>query len=177
MNRLQDQIQLFEKLLAELQALFPEHDLEGRSVPSDDLFVTIPAVGLHPVVRLLLDEFDLYHLSTITGQAREENLELLYHFWDQHGVTLRILLPYDALAMPTLTDLIPGAAFYEREVQEMLGVTFEGHPGPQRLLMPDDWEGEEHPLLPERDEDDEDNGEDGEKKEGKKDGKKEGKRQ
>ena len=147
MSRLKKQIQLFEKLLAELQALFPEHDLEGRSVPSDDLFVTIPADGLHPAVRLLLDEFDLYHLSTITGQAREENLELLYNFWDQHGVTLRILLPYDALAMPTLTDLIPGAAFYEREVQEMLGVTFEGHPDPQRLLMPDDWEGE-HPLLP-----------------------------
>ncbi len=154
MSRLKKQIQLFEKLLAELQALFPEHDLEGRSVPSDDLFVTIPADGLHPAVRLLLDEFDLYHLSTITGQAREENLELLYNFWDQHGVTLRILLPYDALAMPTLTDLIPGAAFYEREVQEMLGVTFEGHPDPQRLLMPDDWEGE-HPLLPDLPEHDE----------------------
>ncbi|MFP4395262.1 MAG: NADH-quinone oxidoreductase subunit C [Anaerolineales bacterium] len=147
MNPSQDQIQLFEKLLSELQMLFPEHDLEGRSVPSDDFFVTIPADGLHPAVRLLLDEFDLYHLSTITGQAREENLELLYHFWDRRGVTLRILLPYDALAMPTLTDLIPGAAFYEREIQEMLGVTFEGHPGPQRLLMPDDWQGE-HPLLP-----------------------------
>ncbi len=151
MNRLEKQIQLFEKLLTELQALFPEHDLEGRSVPSDDLFITIPADGLRAAVRLLLDEFDLYHLSTITGQAHEENLELLYHFWDRHGVTLRILLPYDALTMPTLTDLIPGANFYEREIWEMLGVTFEGHPDLQRLLMPDDWEGE-HPLRLEYDE-------------------------
>ena len=153
MSRLKKQIQLFEKLLTELQALFPEHDLEGRSVPSDDLFVTIPADGLRAAVRLLLDEFDLYHLSTITGQAREENLELLYHFWDRHGVTLRILLPdllddNEALSIPTLTDLIPGADFYEREIWEMLGVTFEGHPDLRPLLMPDDWQGE-HPLRPE----------------------------
>lgn len=151
MNKSKKDIPLFEKLLLELQALFPEHEIAGRHVPPDDLFITIPADGLHAAVRLFLDEFDLYHLSTITGQAHEENLELLYHFWNQHGVTLRILLPYDALTMPTLTNLIPGANFYEREIWEMLGVTFEGHPDLQRLLMPDDWEGE-HPLRPEYDE-------------------------
>jgi NADH-quinone oxidoreductase subunit C len=153
MSRLIKQIRLFEELLATLQARFPEHDLEGRSVPPDDLFITIPAEGLRPAVRLLLEEFDLTHLSTITGQAREDSIELLYHFWDQHGVTLRVILPnlFDENEAPTiasLTDLIPGAAFYEREIWEMLGVAIEGHPNLKPLLMPDDWEGE-HPLRPE----------------------------
>ncbi len=153
MSRLIKQIRLFEELLAALQAHFPDHDLEGHGVPADDLFITIPADGLRAAVSILLEDFDLLHLSTITGQTREENIELLYHFWDRHGVTLRVLLPnlpdeHETPTIASLTDLIPGAAFYEREIWEMLGVTFEGLSDPQPLLMPDDWEGE-HPLRPE----------------------------
>ena len=151
MSRLIKQIRLFEELLAALQAHFPEHDLEGHGVPADDLFITIPADGLRAAVSILLEDFDLLHLSTITGQIREENIELLYHFWDRHGVTLRVLLPKDTPTSASLTDLIPGADFYEREIWEMLGVTFEGHPDLRPLLMPDDWQGE-HPLGPENSE-------------------------
>jgi hypothetical protein len=43
------------------------------------------------------------------------------------------------------TDVIVGAAFYEREIMEMLGVTFEGHPEPKPLFLPDDW-GAAKPL-------------------------------
>lgn len=116
--------------------------LDAYRVPVDDLVVTLPADGLKQAVKVLMEIFEMHHLSTITGQHTPEGIELLYHFWEGQGLTLRTRLPHDEARIASLTDLIPGAAFYEREVAEMLHVTFEGHPDPRPLLLPDDWHGE-----------------------------------
>ncbi len=128
-------------VIAALQAAFPDADLAPRVVPLDDTFVTLPAAMLRPAVQMLLDSLGVHHLSTITGVDTGEVVELLYHFWNEHGLTLRVPLAYDALSVASITDLIPGAAFYERELTEMLAVTIEGLPDPQPLLLPDDWDG------------------------------------
>jgi NADH-quinone oxidoreductase subunit C len=53
--------------------------------------------------------------------------------------------------VPTLVDMWPTATFQEREVFDMFGVPFAGHPSLQRILMPDDWDGhpqrKDHPLV------------------------------
>jgi len=116
--------------------------LQVRKVPLDDTFVTLPSDCVHPAVQVLIDQFDLRHLSTITGQDTGDEIQLLYHFWDGHGLTLCTSLSREDARIATLIDLIPGAAFYEREVSEMLHVTFVGHPDPHTLLLPDDWNGE-----------------------------------
>ena len=130
-----------EAILTALQRAFPDCALEPRHVPFAETFVTLPSDRLHAAVEVLLADFDLHHLSTITGQDTGNVIELLYHFWQGQGLTLRTVLAYDSLSIATVTDLIAGAAFYEREIMEMLGVTFEGHPEPQPLFLPDDWEG------------------------------------
>ena len=57
---------------------------------------------------------------------------------------LRVQVPADEPAVPTLFDLWPGAENLEREVYDMFGIAFEGHPDLTRILMPEDWRG--HPL-------------------------------
>ena len=63
---------------------------------------------------------------------------------DGRRLRLRVQVPAADPVLPTLFDLWPGAENLEREVQDMFGVSFEGHPDPTRILMPEDWVG--HPL-------------------------------
>jgi len=129
-------------ILEALRDTFSAETIEARSVPMDETFVTLPPDCIRPAVRLLIEQFDLRHLSTITGLDTGSEIELLYHFWDGRGLTLRTSLPREKPHIATVTNLIPGAAFYEREVSEMLGVTFDGHPDLRALLLPEDWDGE-----------------------------------
>ena len=59
-------------------------------------------------------------------------------------IRLRVQIPADDPTVATLFDLYPGTEALEREVADMFGIVFEGHPDPSRILMPPDWEG--HPL-------------------------------
>ena len=131
-----------DQIVQALSAIQPTEPLEVQRVPVDELFVTLSPVHVRPAVQMLIERFDLCHLSTITAQDVDGEIELLYHFWQGTGLTLRTSLPRKDARIATLTDLVPGAAFYEREVSEMLHVTFEGHPDPRPLLLPDDWNGE-----------------------------------
>ena len=64
----------------------------------------------------------------------------------QHKARLRMTteLPRHDPVLASITPLWPGAGFGEREVYDMFGIVFEGHPDLTRILMPDDWVG--HPL-------------------------------
>ena len=57
---------------------------------------------------------------------------------------MRVQVPADDATVPTLFDLWPGSESLEREVYDMFGIVFEGHPDLSRILMPEDWTG--HPL-------------------------------
>ncbi len=59
------------------------------------------------------------------------------------NVRLRVLvgLGSDSAVAPSITGVYPGANFFEREVFDLFGITFTGHPDLTRILMPDDWEG------------------------------------
>lgn len=59
-------------------------------------------------------------------------------------LSVRVQVDGEAPTLPSAVGLYPGAAWPEREVHDMFGVVFEGHPDLRRILMPDDWEG--YPL-------------------------------
>jgi len=86
------------------------------------------------------------HLAIISSSDRGDDVELIYHFTIYYGhhlqelsLGLRVSLPKSDLKIPTLTDIIPGALFTERETQEMMGVEIIGIPDDRRLFLPDDF--------------------------------------
>jgi len=68
----------------------------------------------------------------------------LYSMMLGHTLRLKIYVPGDDAVAPTITGVYPPAGWLEREVWDLLGVAFEGHPDLRRILLPHDWTG--HPL-------------------------------
>ena len=91
------------------------------------------------------------HLSAITGLEVEDGIELLYHLSNGNILlTIRIKLPKNEAVAPSITNVIRGATLYEQEIHDLLGVKFAGHPNLERLILPDDWPADNHPLRKSR---------------------------
>jgi len=76
-------------------------------------------------------------------------MEILYHFtFDEVNLTttFRTKLDKNHLEIESLAPLFKGADWIEREIHEMLGINFKGHPNLTRLLLPDEWPEGVYPL-------------------------------
>ena len=89
---------------------------------------------------------DYPHLSVVSGVDCGETVELLYHMSVFFGIagkevciTVTVPLPKDDLTVPTISSLIPGAVYTEREKQEMLGITVTDIPDSRGLFLPADF--------------------------------------
>ena len=114
----------------------------------------------HDVAAFLRDDqrftqcMDVTAVDHLVDEARvvpagvdAERFEVVANFLSHpRNRRLRVIaeVPADDTTIASLADLYPGLAFPEREVYDLLGVTFAGHPDLTRILLPDDWDG--HPL-------------------------------
>jgi NADH-quinone oxidoreductase subunit C len=86
------------------------------------------------------------HRDVAPGVERER-FEVVAQFLNHEQrsrVRLRVQVPADDPTLPSIVDVYPGADAMEREVFDMFGISFDGHPDLTRILMPEDWDG--HPL-------------------------------
>ncbi len=104
------------------------------------------------VARFLFSELGL-RFSIASGVDTPEGIEILYHFsFDKTGefFTARVILTDKKHPeIDSLATLFPGANWIEREIWEMLGVNFKGHPNLKRLLLSEDWPEGKYPLRKE----------------------------
>ena len=80
-------------------------------------------------------------------EIRSERFELVVNLLShqkRERVRLRIQVPESDPTVPTLFDIFPGTEALEREVHDLFGINFDGHPDMTRILMPENWQG--HPL-------------------------------
>ena len=112
--------------------------------------LSIKIEALHDIAAFCRDElgFDyLLDISSLDHFGEDPRFEMVYELYSMaDGVHLRLkaVVPgEDNPAAPTISDLWPTAALHEREVYDMLGIHFDGHPDLRRILM---WEG--YPFFP-----------------------------
>jgi NADH-quinone oxidoreductase subunit C len=89
----------------------------------------------------------LSDITCVDWYPSEPRFEVVYallsHKYKQH-IRLKVKLSGDDTVVDSLTELWPGADMFEREVFDLFGIRFQGHPYLRRIMMPDDWKG--HPL-------------------------------
>jgi len=139
-------------LIAVLQDAAPGAQLEAA--PSIDLQTTIyvAADALAGVSRTLRDRGDLAFafLADITAvdfwptEPRFELVYILVSPANRLRLRLKVRLNAEPAHVATVSGIWPAANWLEREVWDMFGIVFDGHPDPRRLLMPEDWDG--YPL-------------------------------
>ncbi len=122
-----------------------------------------PTVDLHAVIYVPADEvpalagalrdrgdlaFDLLaEVTAVDFWPREPRFEVVYVLVSTANrlrLRMKARLPGEGARIATVTGVWPAANWLEREVWDLFGIVFDGHPDLRRLLMPEDWEG--HPL-------------------------------
>ena len=93
------------------------------------------------------------HCACVTAQAYEDRYETVYHLrrYDDPTEELGIVVPTasDAPVSESGAAVYPTAEWHEREAYDLVGIEYDGHPDPRRILLPETWQG--HPLAPDYD--------------------------
>ena len=153
----QIQLNQSEQDLADVLSAQFGQDVQALSPTSDMPTFRVAESRLKDVLRFLktraTPKFQrLEDLSAIDESARRQrdrftDYTVVYHLLSLDSadrVRLKVELQGQDPTTPSITDLWPSANWYEREVFDLMGIRFEGHPNLRRIIMPPDWEG--HPL-------------------------------
>ncbi len=124
----------------------------GAKFDRDELTIYIDRPFIREACVILRDDpaYPFNVLSDVTcvdWYPSEPRFEVVYHLLSipqKDRVRLKVKVSGDDPSVESLTSVWPAANFFEREVFDLFGVRFQGHPYLRRILMPEDWEG--HPL-------------------------------
>jgi NADH-quinone oxidoreductase subunit C len=114
----------------------------------DELTITIDRAFIRDACNILKPEFNfLSDVTSVDWLPSEPRFQVTYHLLShklKERVRLRVMLPGGQPTVESIISVWPAANFFEREIHDLMGIRFIGHPNMTRILMPDDWEG--HPL-------------------------------
>ena len=126
--------------------------VEGAKFDRDEVSVYIDRAYIREACVLLRDNpqcpFDfLSDVTCVDWYPSEPRFEVIYHVLsvaNRERVRLKVRLDGNSPVVESVTPVWPAANFFEREVFDLFGIRFTGHPYLRRIQMPEDWEG--HPL-------------------------------
>jgi NADH-quinone oxidoreductase subunit C len=125
--------------------------LLGRSIQNGELTITIEPGDIVAAVKVLRDDercqyFSIIDVTAIDWPSRERRFDVVYHFLSpSHNRRIRVKIEVgESTPVPSIIEVFPGADWFEREVYDLYGVPFTGHPDMRRLLTDYGFEG--HPL-------------------------------
>ena len=130
---------------------FGSDTVESFNQEALDPYLVIKPAMTAEICRFLKEDSNLGFdcLSNMSGVdlIKDEKIEVVLHLFSytyRHTIVLKVDVPRDDPEMPSVESIWKAANWQEREIYDLLGVNFTGHPDLRRLLMPEDWVG--HPL-------------------------------
>jgi NADH-quinone oxidoreductase subunit C len=140
-----------ELIAQEIRGRFGGEAVASTSFAREQATLQVRPGAVRDVLRYLKEEADepFDFLASLHGcdyLPEEPRLGVHYQLLSMERaerLNVKTRVADDEPRVPTVVDLFPGASFQEREVYDMFGVVFEGHPDMRRILMPEDYEG--HP--------------------------------
>jgi len=127
-----------------------QNAVEGAKLDRDELSIYVARESIRRACEQLKAKGLVDFLSDLTCAdyyPRQPRFELAYHLLSiqrKERVRLKVRLDVEEAVVESITALWPAANFFEREVFDLFGIRFLGHPYLRRIMMPEDWEG--HPL-------------------------------
>jgi NADH-quinone oxidoreductase subunit C len=124
--------------------------VQGAKFDRNELSIYIERAYIREACALLRSKggFNFFcDLTCVDWHPSEPRFEVIYHLLShaqKQRVRLKVRLIGDDASLESITGLWPAADFFEREIYDLFGVRFLGHPNLRRIMMPEDWDG--HPL-------------------------------
>jgi NADH-quinone oxidoreductase subunit C len=126
--------------------------VEGVKFDRDEMTIYVERGSIREACALLREDpacpFNfLSDITCVDWYPAEPRFEVVYHLLSipkKERVRLKVRLNSASPTVESLTPVWPGANYFEREVFDLFGIRFTGHPYLRRIMMPEDWEG--HPL-------------------------------
>ena len=137
-----------EEIIAKINEAVGKKAVSSYRPAPNRFHVSVAQGDLRKTVKLVFEEL-LGRYVILTGVDTPQGMEVLYHFsFDEVGlvVTLRVLLDKQDAKIDSITPIVRGAEWIEREIHELLGVEFVGHPNMRRLILAEDWPEGVYPL-------------------------------
>lgn len=135
-----------KEIVDEIAAKFPEASVKIHAPRR--LYIRVPREKVYDLAKFLYEQKEC-RLAVATGIDTREGVEIIYHFaLDEAGTfyNIKTMIPKDDLQTKSLASFLPAANWVEREIHELLGVDFIGHPNLKPLLTAESWPAELHPL-------------------------------
>ncbi len=127
-----------------------EEQLGDKLITTKDQFFTVLSIDKMELSALMLklrDDYGFNHLADLSSVDYGEEFEVVYHLYSipaNNKVCVKTRVPRNAAEVDSLVDVWATADWQEREVYDLMGIKFKGHPNLIRVLLPDDFTG--HPL-------------------------------
>ncbi len=136
---------MIEKLKEKLKDIIKDIKIHNER----RIYLTIDKNDLKRAASIIFKDMGARY-QIVSGIDNFNNYELLYHFsFDKEGgiiVSLKTFIEKEKPEIESLTNLIPGIAWIEREIWELLGINFIGHPDLKHFLLREDWDKNLYPL-------------------------------
>ena len=139
---------LREEILTGIEQKFSEDIIDLFDKSQKRVYLEVKPESLKRICEYMFKGLGA-RFNTASGVDVREHMEILYHFTIEDAdltLSVRVKLEKTNLEIDSLTCVFEGADWIEREMHELLGINFRGHPDLRRLLLPEDWPEGTYPL-------------------------------